>query len=46
MPSNCNQPNVYQCGEIADNLKHMNTNHTLCGAYHTTSLNTKFLETS
>ena len=40
MPINCNQPNVYQYGESW--TTEANEYHTLCAAYRTTSLNTKF----
>ena len=43
MPINCNQPNVYQHGESWST--EANEYHTLCAAYRTTSLNTKFQET-
>ena len=40
MPINCNQPNVYQYGESW--TTEANEYHTLCAAYRTTSLNTKY----
>ena len=40
MPINCNQPNVYQYGESS--TTEANEYHTLCAAYRTTSLNTKY----
>ena len=43
MPINCNQPNVYQYGESW--TTEANEYHTLCAAYRTTSLNTKYQET-
>ena len=43
MPINCNQPNVYQYGESWTTKA--NEYHTLCAAYRTTSLNTKYQET-
>ena len=43
MPINCNQPNVYQYGEPW--TTEANEYHTLCAAYRTTSLNTKYQET-
>ena len=43
MPINCNQPNVYQYGESW--TPEANEYHTLCAAYRTTSLNTKYQET-
>ena len=42
MPINCNQPNVYQYGESW--TTEANEYHTLCAAYRTTSLNTKYQE--
>ena len=43
MPINCNQPNVYQSDESW--TTGANEYHTLCAAYRTTSLNTKYQET-
>ena len=43
MPINCNQPNVYQYGESW--TTEANEYHTLCAAYRTTSLNTKYQAT-
>ena len=43
MPINCNQPNVYQYGESW--TTEANEYNTLCAAYRTTSLNTKYQET-
>ena len=43
MPINCNQPNVYQYGESW--TTEASEYHTLCAAYRTTSLNTKYQET-
>ena len=40
MPINCNQPNVYQYGESW--TTEANEYHTLCAAYRTSSLNTKY----
>ena len=43
LPINCNQANVYQYGESW--TTEANEYHTLCAAYRTTSLNTKYQET-
>ena len=40
MPITCNQSNVYQYGESW--TTEANEYHTLCAAYRTTSLNTKY----
>ena len=40
MPINCKQPNVYQCRKSW--TTEANEYHTLCAAYRTTSLNTKY----